>query len=57
MSPPCWPARDSWNSRANIRKPGKLTNRVLKRYPLFTPAHKPLGLLLSDHLNDPGGRL
>jgi hypothetical protein len=29
----------------------------LKRYPLFTPAHKPLGLLLSDHLNDPGGRL
>ncbi len=31
----------------------KAYEQVLKRYPLFTPAHKPLGLLLSDHLNDP----
>lgn len=27
--------------------------RVFQRYPLFTPAHKPLALLLSDRLNEP----
>jgi tetratricopeptide (TPR) repeat protein len=38
--------------QGNFKGAREAYERVFQRYPLFTPAHKPLALLLSDRLNE-----